>query len=64
MPENDYVDIIADEWARERPDVDTAGLSVIGRISRLSRYLERAIEVSFVPRLNYTRFAEQRQAFA
>ncbi len=45
----DYVDLIIDEWATERPDLDTSGLSVIGRISRLSRYLERAIETSFKP---------------
>lgn len=52
----DYVDLITDQWTRERPEVDTAGVEVIGRISRLARYLERAIEVSFEPALNSAGF--------
>jgi len=56
-PDNDWVDIIAADWARERPDVDIEGLNVIGRISRLSRYLERAIETTFeAHRLNSAGF--------
>jgi DNA-binding MarR family transcriptional regulator len=49
VDEEDYVDLIASQWAHERPDLDTAGLQVIGRVSRLSRYLEHAIETSFAP---------------
>lgn len=49
MPDRDYVDLILEEWARERPDLDVSGLGVIGRVSRLSRYLERAIQSSFTP---------------
>lgn len=47
--QQDYVDLISAQWARARPDLNMAGLAVIGRVSRLSRYLERAIESSFEP---------------
>lgn len=53
---SDYVDLIASEWAKERPEIDTDGLQVIGRISRLSRYLERAIEASFGRKVNSSGF--------
>lgn len=39
----DQVDRILQQWARERPDLDTSPMSVIARISRLSRILERRI---------------------
>ena len=40
----DYVDIILEQWSRERPDLDASPMGVIGRISRISRVLERKIE--------------------
>jgi DNA-binding MarR family transcriptional regulator len=39
----DHVDRILQQWRRERPDLDTSPMSVIARISRLSRLLERRI---------------------
>lgn len=39
----DHVDRILEQWHRERPDLDTTPMSVIARISRLSRILERRI---------------------
>ncbi|MQS06355.1 MarR family winged helix-turn-helix transcriptional regulator [Streptomyces alkaliphilus] len=39
----DVVDGILDQWARERPDLDASPMSVIGRVSRLSRLLGRAV---------------------
>lgn len=39
----DQVDRILEQWHRERPDLDTTPMSVIARISRLSRILERRI---------------------
>lgn len=39
----DLVDRILEQWRRERPDLDTSPMSVIARISRLSRILERRI---------------------
>lgn len=41
--ESDHVDRILEQWARERPDLDVSPIGVIGRISRLSRRLERAL---------------------
>lgn len=35
--ERDAVDLIVEQWAVERPDVDVSGMAVIGRISRLER---------------------------
>lgn len=43
----DYVDTILRQWAKERPDLDVSPMGVIGRISRLSRVLERRIEQIF-----------------
>ncbi len=40
---HDQVDRILEQWHRERPDLDTTPMSVIARISRLSRILERRI---------------------
>ncbi|EWS80514.1 MarR family winged helix-turn-helix transcriptional regulator [Brachybacterium phenoliresistens] len=50
MPTNppaDEVDRIVDEWARARPDLDTAPLAVFSRISRLARHLESARRAAF-----------------
>ncbi len=35
----DAVDEMVEQWARERPDLDTDGMAIIGRISRLERRL-------------------------
>jgi DNA-binding MarR family transcriptional regulator len=44
MADTDGVDAILDQWKRERPDLDTSPIGVIGRISRLSREIERRLE--------------------
>lgn len=44
---HDYVDELIAQWRRQRPGVDVAPMGVIGRISRLSRLLERQIEELF-----------------
>lgn len=44
MPDTDGVDVILEQWQRERPDLDTSPIGVIGRISRLSREIERRLE--------------------
>ena len=46
MPK-DHVEHILEQWSRERPDLDLAPMSVIARLSRLSRFLERSIEETF-----------------
>lgn len=44
--ERDAVDVILDQWAAERPDVDVSAIAVIGRISRLEKKL--AVELARV----------------
>jgi DNA-binding MarR family transcriptional regulator len=44
MAGTDGVDVILEQWQRERPDLDTSPIAVIGRISRLSREIERRLE--------------------
>jgi DNA-binding MarR family transcriptional regulator len=44
VAERDGVDLIIEQWARERPDLDVAPIGVIGRISRLARELEQRLE--------------------
>ena len=43
----DHVDVIVSQWRRERPDVDTSPLSVIGRIHRLAVTLDRELRLVF-----------------
>ena len=47
MAETDAVDAIREQWHRERPDLDTSPIGVIGRISRLCREIERRLEVGY-----------------
>ena len=42
--EADFVSKILDQWKRERPDLDTSTMAIIGRISRLARFFEAQIE--------------------
>jgi DNA-binding MarR family transcriptional regulator len=44
MAESDGVDEILRQWQRERPDLDTSPIGVIGRISRLAREIEDRLE--------------------
>ncbi len=43
----DEVDRLVDAWQRERPDLDVTPLSVLSRVSRLSRHLDRARRRAF-----------------
>jgi DNA-binding MarR family transcriptional regulator len=43
-PDRDGVDAIVEQWRRERPDLDSSPIGVIGRISRLARELEQRLE--------------------
>jgi DNA-binding MarR family transcriptional regulator len=40
----DIVDRIVEQWARERPELDTRAMATIGRLQRVARYLDREIE--------------------
>jgi DNA-binding MarR family transcriptional regulator len=44
VTERDGVDLILEQWRRERPDLDPSPIGVIGRISRLARELEQRLE--------------------
>ena len=44
MADRDGVDLILEQWRRERPDLDPSPIGVIGRISRLARELELRLE--------------------
>lgn len=44
MAQRDGVDLILEQWRRERPDLDPSPIGVIGRVSRLARELEQRLE--------------------
>ncbi|MCU0566792.1 MAG: MarR family transcriptional regulator [Oculatellaceae cyanobacterium Prado106] len=43
----DLVDDILAQWQQERPDLDVSPMGIVGRMGRLSRHLERAIQKVF-----------------
>ncbi|MET9064712.1 MarR family winged helix-turn-helix transcriptional regulator [Streptosporangium sandarakinum] len=43
----DAIDVVIEEWRRERPDLDLSAMGVFGRLSRLTRLLEAAVEEVF-----------------
>ncbi|MFC4911894.1 MarR family winged helix-turn-helix transcriptional regulator [Actinomadura gamaensis] len=43
----DGVDAILDQWKAARPDLDCAPMGIVGRLSRASRLLERALKDEF-----------------
>jgi DNA-binding MarR family transcriptional regulator len=43
-PRRDHVDDLTDQWARERPDLDTSALRLSARIVRLERFLSRRVQ--------------------
>jgi hypothetical protein len=40
MTDRDGVDLILEQWRRERPDLDHSPIGIVGRVSRLARELE------------------------
>lgn len=45
--QHDTVDRITGQWRTVRPDLDVSPIEVIGRISRLSRLIDRRLEENF-----------------
>jgi DNA-binding MarR family transcriptional regulator len=43
----DHVDRVLEQWASERPDLDASPIGIIGRISRLSRAIDRQLKIVF-----------------
>ncbi|WEZ84776.1 MarR family transcriptional regulator [Rhizobium sp. 32-5/1] len=46
--DEDHVDRILAQWRRERPDLDVEPMSLLGRLARLSTYLGREVEKTFL----------------
>lgn len=46
-PEADAVDRIVAQWARERPELDTGPMSVVGRLHRLAELLDVSLRPVF-----------------
>jgi DNA-binding MarR family transcriptional regulator len=43
----DWVDHVRTQWARERPDLDTSPVAVVGRLGRLGTFLDAGLERVF-----------------
>lgn len=55
--QRDRVDHLIEQWAHERPELDMSPMGIIARMSRLSRFLERAVgEVLASHGLNESQF--------
>jgi DNA-binding MarR family transcriptional regulator len=44
---HDGVDVIVEQWRRERPDLDTTAMAVFGRIYRLAKLAGDAVERAY-----------------
>jgi DNA-binding MarR family transcriptional regulator len=42
-PNGDTVDQILAQWRRERPELEASPMGIIGRIARITKYLERSV---------------------
>jgi DNA-binding MarR family transcriptional regulator len=47
MGDKDLVDEIVRQWGAVRPDLDASPIAVIGRVSRLSRLIDRRLAMNF-----------------
>ncbi|MFG2819345.1 MarR family winged helix-turn-helix transcriptional regulator [Kitasatospora sp. NPDC048365] len=45
--ERDALDLVLEQWARARPDLDASPMRVLGRLSRLTRIAERELKALF-----------------
>ncbi len=45
--QRDWVDAVRDDWARERPDLDTSPVAVVARVGRLGAFLDAGLERTF-----------------
>lgn len=53
----DRIDALQSDWAQERPELDTSGIAIVGRIMMLSTVLERRVADALKPHdLNYSDF--------
>lgn len=47
LTERDAVDLITNQWAAVRPDLDVTPIEIVGRVSRLSRLIDRRLAANF-----------------
>lgn len=45
--EPDHVDEILEQWKQQRPELDTSGMAIIGRLSRLDKQIRPRLETVF-----------------
>ena len=45
--ERDALDRIRKQWSQARPDIDTSAMAVIGRVSRLSRIIDKRLAADY-----------------
>ncbi|MEU4192207.1 MarR family transcriptional regulator [Kribbella sp. NPDC026611] len=53
----DHVDLVLEQWATQRPDLDASPMGIIGRLSRLNALFDTAI------RRNFARYDLDRASF-
>lgn len=41
------MDLIQLQWAQEKPEIDTSPMGVVGRISRISRYIDQLLQQEY-----------------
>ena len=46
-PRPDHVDRVVEQWAAERPELDASPIRIVGRVSRLSRGIDRQLKTVF-----------------
>jgi DNA-binding MarR family transcriptional regulator len=44
VTERDGIDLIIEQWQRQRPELDSSPIGIVGRISRLAREIEARLE--------------------
>lgn len=44
---SDVIDVVLEQWRRERPDLDLSPMEVFGRLARLTRVVESAVDQVF-----------------
>lgn len=46
-PKGDKVDILLEQWAQQRPDLDTTPMGIIGRLGRTTKIIEQHLKSYF-----------------
>ena len=49
MTAADAVDVILEQWERERPDLDLTATAILGRVSRIAALVEQSMDRVFQP---------------